>query len=463
MLPKYINREKELEFLEKIYSEKGFNLVVLYGRRRVGKTELIKKFTENKISIYLLATDESYEENLKSLKQKFAEFTKKEYFMKLETKSLYDIFKFFSDEIKNKKCVIAIDEFPYLMQTKKGILSLFQKIIDEILVKTNIILILCGSSMSVIESDVLGKGTPLYGRNLNIWKLLPFSFKDFAKYFKNPFEVCFVFGNVPYYLKFYNDKKSLMENIKENLLIKGRNLYDEPLILLKQEFRESRVYRLILKYISLGYKTVGKLCSATGMDKSNLTKYLSSLEEVGLVKHVLPFGMKRKGVYEINDPLFRFWFRFIYPYRDYLEVGKIGIVEDIISKQLDEHFGLCFECLVEDMLKQKIISELEKFGLVSKWWHKDKEIDIVALNEKTKEILFGECKWKNKVNAEKICKELAEKAKYVEWNNEDRKESFAIFAKSFGKRIKEFEGKKVYCFDLKDLEKIMKYKKDYFS
>jgi len=452
MLPKFANREKELEFLEKIYTKKGFNLVVLYGRRRVGKTEIIKKFIENKPSVYLLATDESYTENLKSLKQKFAEFTGKEYFAKLETESLYDIFKFFSEEIKNRRCVIAIDEFPYLMQTKKGILSLFQKIIDEILVKTNITLILCGSSMSIIESDVLGKGTPLYGRNLNIWKLQPFSFNDFAKYFENPFEIYFVFGNMPYYLKFYNDKKSLMENIRENLLTKGKNLYDEPLILLKQEFRESRVYRLILKYISIGYKTVGKLCSATGMDKSNLTKYLSSLEEIGLIKHVLPLGMKRKGIYEINDSLFRFWFRFVYPYRDYLEVGKTDIVENIISKQLNLYFGLCFEYLVEELLKQKIISELEKFGMVSKWWHKDKEIDLVALNERAKEILFVECKWQSKVNALKIAKELAEKSQYVQWHNRERKETFAIFAKSFSKKIKEFEGKKIYCFDLKDLK-----------
>jgi len=456
MLPKFANREKELEFLEKIYSKKEFNLVVLYGRRRVGKTEIIKKFIENKPSVYLLATDESYTENLKSLKQKFAEFTGKEYFAKLETESLYDIFKFFSEEIKNRRCVIAIDEFPYLMQTKKGVLSLFQKIIDEILVKTNITLILCGSSMSIIESDVLGKGTPLYGRNLNIWKLQPFSFNDFAKYFENPFKVYFVFGNMPYYLKFYNDKKSLMENIRENLLTKGRNLYDEPLILLKQEFRESRVYRLILKYISTGYKTIGKLCSATGMDKSNLTKYLSSLEEIGLIKHVLPLGMKRKGIYEISDSLFRFWFRFIYPYRDYLEVGKIDIVENIISKQLNRYFGLCFEYLVEELLKQKIILELEKFGMISKWWHKDKEIDVVALNERTQEILFVECKWKDKVNAQKVCKELAEKTEEVQWHNKERKESFAIFAKSFSKRIEEFEGRKVYCFDLRDLEQLLK-------
>ncbi|RLJ07448.1 MAG: ATP-binding protein [Candidatus Aenigmatarchaeota archaeon] len=455
MLPQFINREQEIKFLENVYNTKGFSLIVLYGRRRVGKTELIKKFLENRKAVYILSTDESFEENAKLFKSKFAEITGKEYFLKLETSSLYELFKFFYDEVKKEKIILAIDEFPYLLSTKKGILSLFQKIIDEILSKTNIKLILCGSSMSVMESDVLGKGTPLYGRNTNIWKLLPLKFNEIVKHFNNPFEVYFVFGNIPYYLKFYDDNKRLIENIRINLLTKGMNLYDEPLVLLRQEFRESRVYRLILKYISLGYKTIGKLCSATGMDKSNLMKYLSSLEEVGIIRHIVPFGMKRKGIYEIIDPLFRFWFRFIYTYRDLLEIRDIKSVESKISKELNSFFGTSFEYLIESLMKEKTFKEFIDFDIY-KWWHKDKEIDVLALNEKTKEILACECKWQSRVNVEKIVKELNEKLGCVDWYKDKRKESFAVFAKSFSKRIKRYEGKRVYCFDLKGLEKILR-------
>ena len=456
MLPHFYNRERELMFLNKIYKDDKFNLVVIYGRRRIGKTKLIEKFLEDKKGIYFLATDESIKENLKTLKKKFYEFTNKEFFLKLETEDFYDLFKIFSKEIKKKKCIIAIDEFPYLMTTKKGILSLFQKIIDEILSKTNILLILCGSSMSVMESEVLGHKTPLYGRNVNRWKLLPFSLKVIKKLFKDFFNVYFVFGNVPYYLKFYDENKNLSMNITENLLTKGRNLYDEPLILLRQEFRESRIYRLILKYISLGYKTIGKLCSIIGMDKSNLIKYLSSLEEVGIIRHILPLGMKRKGIYEIKDNLFRFWFRFIYPYRDLLEIGRTEIVENNIKKNISAYFGLCFEYLIEEMLKNKIIKQLEDFNYIYKWWHKDKEIDILAVNEHKKQILACECKWQSKVNPKKTCKELINKLSYVNWHKEKRKEYFCIFAKSFTKKIKEFNNKKVYCFNLKDLKKILK-------
>ena len=454
MLPKFFDRERELEFLNRVYVEESFKLVVLYGRRRVGKTRLINEFISKKRGLYFLATDESFDENLKSLKKKFYGFTGKKYFLNIETKSLYDLFELFVKEIGKTKCVIAIDEFPYLMSTRQGILSLFQKIVDELLVNTNIMLILCGSAMSVMESEVLGHKTPLYGRNVNVWKVQPFDAFTVCRLFKNFFEPYFVFGGVPYYLQFYDDRKSLMENIKINFLSKGQNLYDEPLILLRQEFRESRTYRLILKYISLGYKSVGKLCSATGIDKSNLMKYLSSLEEVGLIRHIVPFGMKRKGIYEIRDNLFRFWFRFIYPVRDLLEIGNEDVVLENIKKDLDDYFGLCFEYLVEEILKSGAIERLRMFNEVHKWWHKDKEIDILALNEKNKEILACECKWKDKVNALRIVKDLIEKLEYVDWNKDKRKETLAIFAKSFSKKINSFEGRKVYCFDLRELGRV---------
>ncbi len=194
------------------------------------------------------------------------------------------------------------------------------------------------------------------------------------------------------------------------------------------------------------------------MDKSNLMKYLSSLEEVGIIKHIVPFGMKRKGIYEIVDPLFRFWFRFVYPYRDFLEIGRKDIVEKKIAKELNNFFGTSFEYLVEELLKEKSIKELANFSEIYKWWHKDKEIDILAINEKTKEILAAECKWQDKVNAEKIAKEIVEKLEHVDWHNNQRKETLAIFAKSFRKKIKIFEGRKVYCYDLKDIGRMVRRK-----
>lgn len=456
MLPKFIGRERELEFLRGLYRKKGFFLVVVYGRRRVGKTELLKHFLAKvEAGAYILATDDSLEENIKGFKAKFYELTGKDYFLKLETDSFYELFKYLLDALpKSKRVVIVIDEFSYLLSLNKGLLSLFQKIVDELLMKSEVMLILCGSSM--FENDILGYKSPLYGRKLNSWKLQPLGFPavyEFVGDIEQAMLVYFTFGNIPYYLTFYDFKEDLWANIKQNFLMKGQGLYDEPLILLRQEFRESRTYRLILKYISLGYKSLGKLCSACGLDKSNLMKYLSTLEETRIIRHVVPFGQKRKGYYEIVDPFFRFWFRFVYPHRDKLEVGNIAAVEGVVRKEANAVFGICFEYLVEELLNLGFFPELGEFSYIGKWWHKEHEIDIIAVNEssKIKKILLVECKWQERVNAQKLVGELAEKALHVKWHNEGREESYAVFAKSFSKKVVEFNGRKVYCYDLQGI------------
>ncbi len=452
----FIDRKKELAFLEKLYSKKGFKLLVLYGRRRVGKTELVKQFIKDKKGYYLLCVDENLPENIKAFKRLFYEITGKDYFLKIQTKSIFDLFSYLVQEVKNKRIVLVIDEFPYLLHLNKGLLSSFQKIADELLAKTNIFLIILGSSLAVMENDVLGYRSPLYGRKLSYWKVMPFDFRAVFSEIKDinrAIEEYFVFGGVPYYFSFFNKKRKLTENIKETFLIKGINLYDEPFVLLRQEFRESRVYRIILKYLSQGYKSLGKLSSASSLDRNNLMRYLASLEETNIIRHILPLGMKRKGIYEIKDPLFRFWFKFIYPHRDKLELGNISFIQEEIETGLNQFFGLSFEYLIEELLNSGFFEEFKYLNSVHKWWHKDKEIDIVALNKEKRQILFAECKWQNNVNAERLLLELKEKAQYLDWNKNNRNETYAIFAKSFKKKFKQ---KNTYLFDLKDIERRLK-------
>jgi len=444
MLPQFVDRQKELQFLETLYKRDGFNLVVIYGRRRVGKTELIKKFMENKRGCYILLTNESLKENLKYIKESFATVLGKDYYARLEVNSFYELFKYV--DFGEDKFIIALDEFPYLLEINKGLLTTFQKIIDEILSKRNVMLILCGSSLSMMENDILGYRSPLYGRNVNVWKLQPFDFKTIYSIFGDIYtaiNVFFTFGNIPYYISFYDPNKSLEENIRDVVLTKGMNLYDEPLILLRQEFRESRIYRLILKYISQGYKSIGKLCSATGMDKSNLSKYLETLKETGIVEHIVPFGKKRGGIYEILDPFMDFWFRYVYPYRGDLEIGNIEKVLKIFSEDKKRYFGYKYEKLVLHLLKMKVFPELQKYKEYTKWWHKGEEIDIVGINKNA--LLLCECKWREDVDGEKILEEMKNKSKLIKWNG---KIEYAIFAKSFCVRPEN-----AYTYDLKDIEK----------
>jgi len=449
-----VNRKSELEFLEKSYFKNSAQLIVLYGRRRIGKTELIKKFIENKKAVYILCTRDSLQENINEVKRKFYELTGKEYFLKLDTNSFFDLFKYLVDEIRDEKVIVVLDEFPYLIELQRGIVSTFQKIWDELLKGRRIFLILCGSSIGMMETEVLGYKSPLYGRRTGEWNVEPFNFKDIRSMFKKiPIEdvakIYFIFGGTPFYLAQIDSSLTVEQNVKKKILTKGEILYNEPKFLLKEEFREPKTYMLILKYLSLGYKTQSELSSATGIEKGNLSKYLSVLEETRLINFVLPLGQRKRGIYLISDPFFNFWFRFVYPNLTDLEIGLVDEVFSKINSQINSYYGLMFEQLVFELVKNKAVPIDVPYNETRKWWYKDKEIDVVALNGKTNKIIFIECKWQDDVDAEKILEELKEKATYVKWNKGGREEYFAIFAKSFRKKIR---GPNLKLFDLKSLE-----------
>jgi AAA+ ATPase superfamily predicted ATPase len=317
-----------------------------------------------------------------------------------------------------------------------------------------IFLLLCGSSIGMMETEVLGYKSPLYGRRTGEWNVEPFNFKDIRNMFKKfPIEevakIYFIFGGTPFYLAQIDSSLTVEQNVKKKILTKGEILYSEPRFLLKEEFREPKTYMLILKYLSLGYNTQGELSSATGIEKGNLSKYLSVLEETRLINFVLPLGQRKRGIYLISDPFFNFWFRFVYPNLVDLEIGLVDEVFSKINSQTNSYYGLMFEQLVFELVKNKAVPIDVPYNETRKWWYKDKEIDVIALNGKTNKIIFIECKWQDDVDAEKILEELKEKATYVKWNKEGREEYFAIFAKSFRKKIREPNLK---LFDLRSLE-----------
>jgi AAA+ ATPase superfamily predicted ATPase len=306
----------------------------------------------------------------------------------------------------------------------------------------------------MMETEVLGYKSPLYGRRTGEWNVEPFNFKDIRNMFKKfPIEevakIYFIFGGTPFYLAQIDPSLTVEQNVKKKILAKGEILYNEPKFLLKEEFREPKTYMLILKYLSLGYNTQGELSSATGIEKGNLSKYLSVLEETRLINFVLPLGQRKRGIYLINDPFFNFWFRFVYPNLTDLEIGLVDEVFSKINSQINSYYGLMFEQLVFELVKNKAVPIDIPYNETRKWWYKDKEIDVIALNGKTNKIIFIECKWQDDVDAEKILEELEKKATYVKWNKGGREEYFAIFAKSFRKKVRESNLK---LFDLRSLE-----------
>jgi AAA+ ATPase superfamily predicted ATPase len=443
----FVNRKEELEFLNRKWKEDKANLIIIYGRRRVGKTMLIKKFLENKKGIYILLTNDSMNENLNELKKAFSNLTGKEYFKNLDV-GLVELFRYLRDEIKDDKVVIALDEFQYLMQLNKGILSIFQKIWDEILADTKVFLIICGSSIGMMES-ILEYKSPLYGRRTGQWKLNPFNIIGVRemfprKNFEELVKIYAIFGGTPFYLAQVDENLSVEENIKQKILRKGELLYEEPEFLLREELREPRVYKLILKYIALGYNTLGKLADITGLDRGNLSKYIETLERLDILGYHLPYKKRKRGIYYIKDNFINFWFRFVYPNMGDLEIGNVDDVYNKILDSLNEYYGKMFENLVFEMLKLKIIDFGQKE--VAKWWHKGKEIDVLVHNDER--MIAFEVKWKDLSfkEAKGILKDLERKLKMVNFDGE--KECYLI-----AKSIERKEELKV--LDLKDLERFI--------
>jgi len=455
-----------LEWFEKNYRKKENSFLILYGRRRVGKTELIKQFIKDKSHIYFLAGTKTERENILELQQIMAEFLKENIFNKIQFTSWEELFKEFVKKTK-KPIVIVIDEFPFLIEGNKAILSIFQKIWDEILKDEKIMLILCGSSIGMMETQVLGYKSPLYGRRTGQWKLEPFLFKDLELVFKNSsfenrLKYFSMLDGIPHYLNKMDVEKSLTWNFKNRFFQKGEYLYEEAENLLRQEFREPRNYFSILQAISEGYHKYGEICNRTGLNKSLASQYLSNLLELHIIKKEIPITQKkesRNARYYLSDNYIDFWFEFIYPNKSIIEEDRQDTLLSSISERLKKHYSFVFEEICRQII-QNIYPSIVKVG---KWWHKDIEIDIVGINEEKNSIVFGECKWTNKKVDTDVLEKLKRKSKEVKWKNSKRKEEFILFSKSgFTKSLRDISKNQmnVKLYDVQRLEEEMKYDKN---
>ena len=327
-------------------------------------------------------------------------------------------------------------------------------------------LILCGSNISMMEKGVLSYKSPLYGRRTGQWKLNPLNIKAIIKFFPdldmmNIIEFYSVVGDIPAYLIKLDPKKDLFENIRKKILAKGEFLYDEGRNLLMQELREPDTYLGILEAMTKASRP-GEIANLARIEAKDLPKYIKNLQKIDIIEKInlITERKPKKTLYMIKDNFIKLWFRFVYPNKSELEENDIDEVLAEIRKNFSQYVGKCFEKFCFNMLREEYI-KIFKFTKIGKQWGKFKgekgkntyEIDIVALNDKTMQILFAECKWRNNVNASKLLQKLKEKANYVEWHKNERKEYYAIFAKSFKNKVKE---RNVFCFDLNDIEKLLK-------
>ena len=317
----FIGREKELKELNSLYDSDQFEFVVLYGRRRVGKTALISRFLEQKNAIYFMGIESNAKQNLENLTQSIFQTGSDSFplsFLNFQAALEY-VFK----RAEKERLILAIDEYPYVAKSHKSLASTLQMLIDQYKSTTKLMLILCGSSMAYMQDEVLAYKAPLFGRRTAQMRIDPFDFEDASKFLSsfNKVDQVMLYGMVggtPQYLQQINNKLSVEENIKRTFLNPASSFFDEPENLLKQEVRDVSTYNAILMAIASGASRMSEISSKVGESSAICSSYLNNLIGLGLIKKEVPFGQKesgRKTLYSIHDPMFRFWFRFIAPNR----------------------------------------------------------------------------------------------------------------------------------------------------
>lgn len=414
----FIGREQELVKLNEMYANNKFEMGIVYGRRRVGKSEMIKHFCRGKKTIFFTASENSAENNMLN-------FFKAVSVIKAPARMDFDsILETLIEISKEEKIIIVIDEYPYLAKVVKYFSSLLQKYIDHNFQYMNCMIILCGSSMSFMERQVMGYKSPLYGRRTAQFKLEPFNYSDTAKFVSSYSNIdkaitYGVFGGTPYYLSRINENRSIGDNICSLFFQKEALLFEEPSNLIKQELREPMTYNAVITAIANGATKLSEIASKINKP-SNLTEtYLKNLISLGLCTKELPVGDKpssRKGIYILKESMFKFWFRFVQGNLPLIYGGQNEKAYENAMQFINDYMGRAFESICIQYLWKNYLSLPIQPQAIGRWWgnnpikREEQEIDVLAPAPDEKSVILGECKWQNEEVGQKVYKDLREKA-----------------------------------------------------
>lgn len=402
-------REDELRKLNKRYAGGQFECIVIYGRRRVGKTALINEFCKDKPTIFFSALNTTGKENLEALSRSIMSFERPDSESVPEFSSYDAALNELTSLSKEKRIVFVIDEYPYLAKAKPAISAMLQHIIDHRWAESRMFLILCGSSMSFMENQVLGKESPLYGRRTGQFKIEPLDYKETAVFHpdlsaEDHSLVYGITGGVPHYINKLDIRGSVDEALLDNFFDRSSYLYEEPGNLLKQELREPAIYNAIIKAIAEGASRMNEIKMKVGEENSLISKYLKTLIDLGIVRKETPVTEKpgKKTIYLLADNFFRFWYRFVPVNMSAIDSGRIvKIYPRAIKQYLPDYMGLIFEKMCQDYLlyySDNLPIELNEIG---QWWgtdpgeRKQVQIDIVGTPVEGKEYIIGSCKYRN--------------------------------------------------------------------
>ena len=435
----FIGRERELNSLNKLYNSGNFEFVVIYGRRRVGKTALINHFIDDKQAIYFMGVESNAKQNLENFSRNIMEYTSgisaETSFLSFQS-ALETVFCLSQKE----RLILVIDEYPYVARASRSLASTLQMLIDRYKDNSKLMLILCGSSMSYMEDHVLAYKAPLYGRRTAQIKLNPFDFEEVCHYFQNfsseqKAMAYGIVGGTPQYLLQINDRLTIEENVKNTYLDTMSSLYEEPMNLLKQEVREPAIYTAIITAIATGYSRMSEISTKVGEETNICSSYLKNLIALGIVQKESPYGEKasKKSIYSIDDNMFRFWYRFVPENASMIARGASDLVYKRIEPYFSDYMGKVFEDICRQYLWKLLISGKTpiEFTSLGRWWGNDPvhrcqaEIDIMGEQGKNT-ALFGECKWTNEKVDLGVLETLMERSNIFSYKTK----YFYLFSKS---------------------------------
>ncbi|MGN0679060.1 MAG: ATP-binding protein [Oscillospiraceae bacterium] len=435
----FIGREKELASLNSLFVTDKFEFAVIYGRRRVGKTALINHFISDKKAIYFMGVESNEKQNLENLSRSIIEYSSG-----IEGDTTFSSFQAAFEYVfalaERERLVLVIDEYPYVARASRSLASTLQMLIDKHKDTSKLMLILCGSSMSYMEDNVLAYKAPLYGRRTAQLKILPFNFKEVCRYYKGMSNedkalMYGIVGGTPQYLLQMSDKLSVEENVKRTFLNPVSFLYEEPTNLLKQEVREPAIYTAIITAIASGATKMSEISAKVGENTNVCSAYIKSLINLGIVQRESPYGEKnsRKSIYIIEDNMFRFWYRFIPENNSFIARDAADLAYRKIEPYLPDYMGKVFEEICRQYLWELLLHGKcpIEFSSLGRWWGTDPikrsqtEIDIMGEGDKNSAI-FGECKWTNEKIDLGVLELLVSRSNLFSYKNKH----YFLFAKS---------------------------------
>lgn len=421
----FIGRHTELLQLNNLYKQNKFQCVIIWGRRRVGKTTLINEFIKDKKAIYFTGIESTAKDNLENFSKSIAALSGSSNNAPVY-KDFRSVFEAINELSQTQKVILVIDEYPYLARSYRPISSILQELIDNKFKNNpNLFIILCGSSMSFMEKQVLGYQSPLYGRRTAQFHIKPFNFYEAASYYQNfsPEDLAAVYGitgGIPLYMSFISDTLSLKDNIINNFLTPSGYMYEEPNNLLNQELREPAVYNAIIRAVATGSSKISEISSKVGIENAKASNYIDKLIELGIIEKETPAGApknSRKTIYSIKDGMFRFWYKFIPQNNVLIQRGKAENAWQNIEPYFNDYMGKVFENICADYLWENYENLPISYQQIGRWWgtnpklKREEEIDIVAYADN--KAILCECKWRNEKTDKNILETLLERRKLL--------------------------------------------------